>query len=101
MVVLSACETGVGKATEGDGVHGLRRALVIAGAESLVMSLWQVDDNATRELMTGFYSRLEAGEGRSEALRQVQLQMLRKSRTSHPYFWASFVPTGSWAPLAP
>ena len=101
MVVLSACETGVGKVTEGDGVHGLRRALVIAGAESLVMSLWQVDDRATRELMAGFYRRLEQGEGRSEALRQVQLQMLRRPRTSHPYYWASFVPTGSWAPLAP
>jgi CHAT domain-containing protein/tetratricopeptide (TPR) repeat protein len=101
MVVLSACETGVGKVTEGDGVHGLRRALVIAGAESLVMSLWQVDDRATRELMAGFYRRLEQGEGRSDALRQVQLQMLRRPRTSHPYYWASFVPTGSWAPLAP
>ncbi len=100
MVVLSACETGVGKVTEGDGVHGLRRALVIAGAESLVMSLWQVDDRATRELMAGFYRRLEQGEGRAEALRQVQLQMLRSPRTSHPYYWASFVPTGSWAPLA-
>ncbi|HTE56021.1 MAG TPA: CHAT domain-containing tetratricopeptide repeat protein [Kofleriaceae bacterium] len=101
LVVLSACETGVGKVTEGDGVQGLRRAIVIAGAESLVMSLWQVDDAATRELMTGFYRKLEAGEGRSEALREVQLQMLRKPRTSHPYYWASFVPTGSWAPIQP
>ncbi|HWM87920.1 MAG TPA: CHAT domain-containing protein, partial [Kofleriaceae bacterium] len=101
MVVLSACETGVGKVTEGDGVHGLRRALVIAGAETLVMSLWQVDDRATRELMAGFYRKLHAGEGRSDALRQVQLKMLQTERTKHPYYWASFVPTGSWAPLAP
>jgi CHAT domain-containing protein len=99
LVVLSACETGVGKVTEGDGVHGLRRALVIAGAETLVMSLWQVDDKATRELMTGYYERLGKGEGRSEALRQVQLKMLRSERRSHPYYWASFVPTGNWAPL--
>ena len=98
--MLSACETGVGKVTEGDGVHGLRRALVIAGAETLVMSLWQVDDKATRELMTGYYERLKAGEGRSEALRQVQLKMLRSERRSHPYYWASFVPTGNWAPLS-
>jgi CHAT domain-containing protein len=100
LVVLSACETGVGKVTEGDGVHGLRRALVIAGAETLVMSLWQVDDKATRELMTGYYERLGQGEGRSEALRQVQLKMLRSERRSHPYYWASFVPTGNWAPLS-
>jgi CHAT domain-containing protein/tetratricopeptide (TPR) repeat protein len=100
LVVLSACETGVGKVTEGDGVHGLRRALVIAGAETLVMSLWQVDDKATRELMTGYYERLRQGEGRSEALRQVQLKMLRSEQHSHPYYWASFVPTGNWAPLA-
>jgi CHAT domain-containing protein len=100
LVVLSACETGVGKVSEGDGVHGLRRALVIAGAETLVMSLWQVDDKATRELMTGYYERLASGEGRSEALRQVQLKMLRSERRSHPYYWASFVPTGNWSPLA-
>ena len=99
LVVLSACETGVGKVTEGDGVHGLRRALVIAGAETLVMSLWQVDDRATRELMTGYYKKLEAGEGRSAALRAVQLQMLRNERTAHPYYWASFVPTGKWGPI--
>jgi CHAT domain-containing protein len=99
LVVLSACETGVGKVTEGDGVHGLRRAIVIAGAESIVMSLWQVDDTATRELMTGYYRKLEAGSGRSDALREVQLAMLRKRKTSHPYYWASFVPTGSWTPI--
>lgn len=100
LVVLSACETGVGKVTEGDGVHGLRRALVIAGARALVMSLWQVDDSATRALMTGYYKRLEQGEGRSEALRQVQLQMLRSGKYSHPYYWAAFVPSGDWTPLA-
>lgn len=101
LVVLSACETGVGKVTEGDGVHGLRRAIVIAGAESIVMSLWQVDDAATRELMTGYYRKLEAGSGRSDALREVQLSMLRKPKTSHPYYWASFVPSGSWTPIQP
>lgn len=99
LVVLSACETGVGTASHGDGVYGLRRALVIAGAESLVMSLWQVDDTATRDLMTRFYRKLERGQGRSEALRTAQLEMLAKPATRHPYFWAAFQPAGASAPI--
>jgi CHAT domain-containing protein len=120
LVVLSACETGVGEIKTGDGVYGLRRALVLAGAESQVMSLWQVSDAATRDLMVAYYKRLESGEGRSEALRQVQLEMLRgtqqsqdgKNRSlqvektsrasqgrSHPFYWASFIPIGDWRSL--
>jgi CHAT domain-containing protein len=99
LVVLSACETGVGKVTHGDGVYGLRRALAIAGAESLVMSLWQVDDAATRDLMTGYYARLAAGRPRSSALRDVQLALLRTPKYAHPYYWASFLPAGDNAPL--
>jgi CHAT domain-containing protein len=97
LVVLSACETGVGDVRNGDGVHGLRRALVLAGAESQLMSLWQVDDAATKELMVEYYKRLQAGEGRAEALRQVQLKMLKSADWNHPYFWASFIPLGQWA----
>ena len=99
LVVLSACETGVGKVAQGEGVYGLRRALVIAGAESMLMSLWQVDDNATRDLMTGYYRRLERGKGRSEALRLSQLRMLRSEDYRHPYYWASFIPSGQWEPM--
>lgn len=99
LVVLSACETGVGKVTNGDGVYGLRRALVIAGAESLVMSLWQVDDAATKELMTGYYTRLGAGKPRSSALRDVQLELLGTKAYAHPFYWASFLPAGDTAPL--
>ena len=58
-----------------------------------------MDDRATRELMTGYSKKLEAGEGRSAALRAVQLAMLRNERTAHPYYWASFVPTGKWGPI--
>ncbi len=99
LVVLSACETGVGEITAGDGVHGLRRAFVLAGAESLVMSLWQVDDEATRQLMTGYYRYLQEGLGRTDALRRVQADTLRRDRYRHPYYWASFVPAGDWTPI--
>jgi len=94
LVVLSACETGVGEVRNGDGVYGLRRALVIAGSRSQVMSLWQVDDEATRDLMTAYYKRLKKGEGRSEALRTVQRKMLKKKGTAHPFYWAAFIPSG-------
>ena len=97
LVVLSACETGVGDARNGEGVYGLRRALLLAGSESQVMSLWQVSDAATRELMIAFYRRLRAGEGRAEALRNVQLAMLRgKANRVHPFYWASFIESGDW-----
>jgi CHAT domain-containing protein len=99
LVVLSACETGVGKVADGDGVYGLRRAFVIAGAESLVMSLWQVDDSATRDLMIDVYHRLADGKGRSEALREAQLAMLARRELEHPYYWASFIAAGQWGPL--
>lgn len=99
LVVLSACETGVGKVTNGDGVYGLRRALVIAGAESLVMSLWQVDDVATKDLMAGYYTKLKAGRGRSSALRDIQLELSARKDYAHPFYWASFLPAGDNAPL--
>jgi CHAT domain-containing protein len=97
LVVLSACETGLGEVKNGDGVYGLRRALVLAGAESQLISLWQVSDKATENLMVSYYRRLQAGEGRAEALRQVQLEMLRSATWNHPYFWASFIPQGQWS----
>jgi CHAT domain-containing protein len=100
LVVLSACETGLGEVTTGEGVYGLRRAMTIAGAETLVLSLWQVDDLATQEAMTAYYQYLLAGSGRSAALRQVQLDFIgRGDRYSHPYFWAAFIVSGNWQPL--
>lgn len=98
LVVLSACETGVGHVLDGEGVYGLRRALVIAGAESQVMSLWKVSDTTTRDLMIAYYERLLAGIGRAEALRQAQLAMLQ-SPQQHPFYWAAFIPSGAWTPL--
>lgn len=99
LVVLSACDSGVGEIRAGDGVYGLRRALVLAGSESQLMSLWTVSDRGTKELMTDYYRRLKAGEGRSAALRGVQLAMLKNPRRVHPYFWASFIQSGEWKPL--
>jgi len=99
LVVLSACDTGVGEVKNGEGVYGLRRAFVMAGAESLMMSLWPVSDLSTRALMIDYYKGLVQNEGRGEALRRVQLQMLRSKSHSHPYYWASFIQTGEWANL--
>ncbi len=97
LVVLSACDTGAGVATGGEGVYGLRRAFILAGAESIVMSLWPVSDLATRELMSGYYENLRDGLGRAEALRRVQLEMIKRASRRHPFYWASFIPTGDWS----
>jgi CHAT domain-containing protein len=99
LVVLSACDTGVGEIKNGEGVYGLRRALVLAGSETQVMSLWPVSDEGTRDLMIEYYKALKAGQGRSEALRQVQLKMLSSKNHNHPYYWASFIQSGEWANL--
>ena len=99
LVTLSACDTGIGEVKNGEGVYGLRRAFVLAGTESLVMSLWPVSDLVTRELMTGYYQSLKQGLGRGEALRQVQLKMLKRKSREHPFYWASFIQSGEWANL--
>lgn len=99
LVVLSACDTGVGEIKNGEGVYGLRRAFVLAGTETLMMSLWEVSDTVTRELMTDYYKNLKNGMGRSAALRQVQLEMLKKKGREHPFYWAAFIQSGEWANL--
>lgn len=100
LVALSACDTGVGEVKNGEGIYGLRRAFVLAGAESQLMSLWPVSDRGTRNLMIGYYQALQQGQGRGAALRQVQLQMLRSTLHQHPFYWASFIQSGEWADLA-
>jgi CHAT domain-containing protein len=101
LVVLSACETGLGDVYVGEGVFGLRRALVLAGAESQVISLWKVSDLGTRELMTAYYNALKRGASRADALRMVQLKMIggpraKGRRFSHPFYWAGFIQSGDW-----
>ena len=99
LVVLSACDTGVGVVKTGEGVFGLRRAFQLAGAEALVMSLWPVSDRVTKELMSDYYRNLKQGLGRGESLRRVQLQMLTNANRRHPFYWASFIQGGDWRPL--
>ena len=92
LVTLSACETALGKVSTGDDVVGFTRGFLYAGARSLISSLWQVDDQATRDLMVAFYSNLQSMT-KDEALRQAQLKV--KKQYQHPYYWAAFVLTGS------
>jgi CHAT domain-containing protein len=94
----SACETGLGQVHVGEGVFGLRRAFVLAGAKTLVMSLWKVPDEPTRELMEDFYHRLLAGEGRADALWQAQLALTVKY--PEPYYWGAFICQGDPSPLS-
>jgi CHAT domain-containing protein len=98
LLVMSACQTGLGDVESGEGVYGLRRAFAIAGVESQVMSLWYVSDAGTKELMVKYYQKLLQNEGRSEALRQTQLEMLQSEKYQHPYYWAAFIPSGDWTP---
>jgi tetratricopeptide (TPR) repeat protein len=99
LVVLSACDTGVGEVKNGEGVFGLRRALSLAGSETQVMSLWPVSDFGARDLMIEYYKALERGEGRGDGLRRVQLEMLKRKGRRHPFYWASFIQSGEWATL--
>ncbi|PIX87234.1 MAG: hypothetical protein COZ31_11480 [Nitrospirae bacterium CG_4_10_14_3_um_filter_44_29] len=92
LVVLSACETGVGDVKNGEGVFGLKRAFILSGAKTLVMSLWSVPSAETTELMTDFYTLLADGKPKAEALRQAKLNMMMKKQ--NPFYWGAFVMTG-------
>lgn len=97
LVTLSACDTALGEVRDAEGVFGLRRALVLAGARSQLLSLWRVQDQPTQALMADFYRGLAHGEAPSAALREVQLDRLRHA--DHPYYWAAFVLSGEDEPL--
>jgi CHAT domain-containing protein len=98
LVMLSACETGLGKEKRGEGVMGLTRAFMYAGAPTVGVSLWSVADKSTADLMTDFYKRLLSAEGTtsSSALRGAQLAMISGKKYSAPFFWAPFVLVGDW-----
>jgi CHAT domain-containing protein/tetratricopeptide (TPR) repeat protein len=99
LVTLSACDTGVGEVRNGEGVYGLRRAFMLAGAETLVMSLWPVTDSIARDTMVAYYARLRTGTGRGDALRQAKLSILKRPAQRHPYYWAGFIQSGDWTRL--
>jgi CHAT domain-containing protein/Tfp pilus assembly protein PilF len=94
MVVLSACETGLGKEVKGEGIIGLTRAFIVAGAKRVVVSLWSVSDESTKDLMIDFYKSINSGMSKSSALREAKLKMINSVKYSHPYYWAPFVMFG-------
>ena len=97
LVVLSACQTALGKEIKGEGLVGLTRGFMYAGAERVVASLWQVDDLATAGLMKRFYQGMLKDSLRpAEALRAAQIEMSKQKRWSAPYYWAGFVIQGEW-----
>lgn len=97
LVVLSACQTGLGKNIRGEGLVGLTRAFLYAGASRVVVSLWSVDDEATSHLMAQFYrATIKEGKTPAAALREAQLALLNDPKWAAPYFWAAFAIQGDW-----
>jgi CHAT domain-containing protein len=92
LIVLSACETALGDVKNGEGVYGLQRALVVAGAQKLIMSLWKVNDEATMQLMQLFYSNWANGDDMYESLQKAQIQMMNEHE--EPYYWGAFIMIG-------
>ncbi|MBW4477584.1 MAG: CHAT domain-containing protein [Tolypothrix brevis GSE-NOS-MK-07-07A] len=97
LIVLSACETGLGKEIQGEGLVGLTRGLMYAGAERLVVSLWQVSDEGTAVFMEEFYKQmLNEGKSANEALRATQLKMWQQEKWRNPNYWAAFTFLSEW-----
>ena len=97
LVVLSACQTAVGKDVKGEGLMGLTRGFMHAGAKGVIGSLWKVDDAATAELMAEFYKQMFTNKKRpATALRDAQIHISKQRRWKSPYFWAGFVLQGDW-----
>jgi CHAT domain-containing protein len=98
LVVLSSCDSALGKDLQSEGIIGLPRAFLYAGAKSVIASSWKVDDEATAKLMAILYTRIRSGEGIGSALRGAQMEMLRDPRSAKPYYWAAFAAQGEYRP---
>ncbi|MCW3099961.1 MAG: Regulatory protein AfsR [Chthonomonadaceae bacterium] len=96
LVTLSACNSGRGSIRTGEGVVGLSWAFFVAGVPTQVVSQWSVDDAATAQLMSAFYTHLKAGEGKSQSLREAALRLQKEKGHAHPYYWAPFLLMGDW-----
>ncbi len=97
LVVLSACQTGLGQEIKGEGLVGITRGFMYAGAARVVVSLWSVNDKATAELMTKFYQKmLKEGQSPAAALRAAQVEMWKQKQWQSPFYWAAFVMQGEW-----
>ncbi|MCV3216074.1 tetratricopeptide repeat protein [Plectonema radiosum NIES-515] len=97
LIVLSACETGLGKEIKGEGLIGLTRGFMYAGSPRVVVSLWSVNDEATSELMTKFYQKMLQNKLKpAAALRSAQIEMLKNDKFAAPYYWAAFTLQGEW-----
>jgi CHAT domain-containing protein len=94
LVTLSACQTGLGQFIRGEGIEGINRAFFYAGASSVLMSLWAVNDQATYQLMERFYTHLRSSESIMNSLRRAKLEMINSDILSHPYYWAGFIVSG-------
>ena len=101
LAVLSACNTGSGKLLKGEGIMSLARGFMYAGVPGIVMTMWAVEDQASAQIVTSFYSYLDKGMPKDEALRQSKLDMLAEGNMlhSHPYYWAAYVTIGDYSPM--
>jgi CHAT domain-containing protein len=101
MVVLSSCSSGYGKMQKGEGMMSMARGFIYAGCPSIVMTLWQVSDHSSADLMSGFYRYLKSGKSKKKALREAKIDYIRSSDKlkANPYFWSAFMMVGDSSPL--
>jgi CHAT domain-containing protein len=97
VVVLSACQTGIGKEVKGEGLVSLTRGFMYAGAPRVVVSLWSVNETGTAELMVRFYREmLKEGKPAAAALRAAQISLMKEKQWQSPFYWAAFILQGEW-----